>query len=98
MDRCYLHNIRCLTLVNPAGINCDGRGVRSVELELHWWPEFTVIGTPFVSLHQLTVAFLKVKSHKFDSWYELFADVDRVELDREDPAAAKWVLSFDHGS
>jgi hypothetical protein len=80
-------------LVNVSGVNPDHRGADTEEgASLPFHEKFSM--PKHFTLGQLADAFYRIKSHKFDSWYELFTHVnvlcsrDRIQIN----------VSFDHGS
>lgn len=80
-------------LVNVAGINTDHRGADTEEgASLPYHASFMLPKT--FTLGQLADAFYRIKSHKFDAWYELFT---RVKV----KCKVDYILlevDFDHGS
>lgn len=80
-----------LTIENASGINEDDRG--NDENILLPYIKTIKLNSTF-TLNELFVAYHKIKSHKFDYWYELFCNVDITRSDNK----MLIEFSFDHGS
>ncbi|AEQ60172.1 hypothetical protein [Acanthamoeba castellanii mamavirus] len=93
-----------LTLINNDGVNVDRRGVRDIDWKLHFWPEYVIYNEKNITFHDLIIACHKIKSHKFDRWYEMYrAKFDEFyvlknsngkKVNKEITA----IVLFDHGS
>lgn len=95
----FFENISQITLLNTSGICSDSRGVRDVDWKLHFWDSFTIESEKNISLHDFIIALYKIKSHKFENNFELFAGIKKMQFvdvgtDRQ---LFVW-LCFDHGS
>ncbi len=77
-----------------AGFNDDGRGADWTSIELDYHEHFT-IKKELITVGDVADAYYRIKSHKFDAYYELFIGVKRVTL--ENGILEAW-LDFDHGS
>ncbi|AQN67898.1 hypothetical protein [Saudi moumouvirus] len=100
-----LKNIHKLTLINNDGINNDPSGVIDLDWKLYFWEKFIVQKNRELTFHNLIIAAFKIKSHKFDSWYELFCDFKEENLfvSHHSNSKNRWmeitaVVEFDHGS
>lgn len=87
--------------INVSGFNSDHRGSDHTKIKLDVHREFTLRGP---TLRDFVEGFFRIKSHKFDLWYELFTDIQKFQLSKSnpsDPSAQSnltlW-FSFDHGS
>jgi len=83
-------NLKVL-LRNESGINKDHRGSDHVKINLDFHDEYEVCGTTFGDLAD---AAMRIKSHKFDFWYELYSYVTFIYHDY----TLMINVSFDHGS
>ena len=88
-----LVGFKSLKLVNRNGINHDHRGSNHCNIYLKFYPNVHI--TQFTSLNTLAKSFYKLKSHKWDSWYEMFSDVNFMTNINHDIVVH---LNFDHGS
>ena len=100
-----LKNIHKIKFINDTGVNKDSRGIRDLEWKLHFWPEYTVQSDHSLKLHDLIVAAYKIKSHKFERWFEMFSGLDNEEfyVEYNSLGEKKWkeittVLNFYHES
>ena len=94
-----------LSLTNHHDINHDARGVRALDWKLYFWPSFTVSNNNFITLHDLIIACYKIKSHKFENYYELFTEAKKftfmTSLSYLYPLTNYHIflsIGFDHGS
>jgi hypothetical protein len=94
-ENIYLECDKIINLNNKKGINHDTRGADETKLVLDFHDKFTL--KPIngkIPLKKLINACFRIKSHKFDFWYELYCDLkckkhsDRYEV----------YVRFDHGS
>ena len=83
---------KTLILQNTRGYNYDKRGSNKCDLYLEFYEE-KEIALP-VTLKQLADAFFRIKSHKFDSWYELYCGCKKVVSKN----GVVLKVNFDHGS
>jgi len=81
-----------LTIINSCGINADHRGSDhcNVFLPMH----NKIKKKKYVTLYDLAIIYYKLKSHKWDSCYEMFC-YSNVTMCNKDIAVS---LIFDHGS
>lgn len=79
-------------LENINGINYDCRGANRCQLNLPFHNDIE-IKTP-ISLYDFTTELYRLKSHKFDKWYELYCNAKTSIEDN----ILFGKLSFDHGS
>ncbi|AGC02436.1 hypothetical protein H012_gp012 [Acanthamoeba polyphaga moumouvirus] len=100
-----LKDIRTIKLIKNKGVNKDRRGVRDLDWKLHFWQEYIISSKRSLKLHDLIIAAYKIKSHKFEKWYEMFCRVsyDDFIIFHNSDDKKKWkeitaVLEFDHGS
>ncbi|QGR53593.1 hypothetical protein [Moumouvirus maliensis] len=100
-----LKNVHKIKLINNNGVNDDTRGTSDLDWKLHFWDEFIIHKNHQLSFHDLILAAFKIKSHKFDSWYELFSNVNEEDFFvlHNSSSVEKWieitaVIEFDHGS
>lgn len=83
---------KCLRLQNSHGINTDHRGSDHTKIILDFHDEFELENN--CTLYKFADACYRVKSHKFDYWYELYGAVSIKSTKSE----FKIDLGFDHGS
>jgi hypothetical protein len=92
-----LHNIQLIGyknihIHNNNGINNDHRGSNHCKIALQYYDDY-IISTPLTA-HKLALAYYRIKSHKFDDWYELYCNCNcMAEND-----TLNVYLNFDHGS
>lgn len=84
---------KSLVLNNKKGINYDHRGSNHCNVYLEFYP--TVFTDKIISLNILAKYFYKLKSHKWDKWYEMFCDTD-IKVDKERNIIVDF--RYDHGS
>ncbi|BCS83705.1 hypothetical protein QLL95_gp0418 [Cotonvirus japonicus] len=99
-----LEGIVKLTLMNDCGVNEDDRGTQPLDSKLHFWPEYVIYNDKNITFHDLIIASYKIKSHKFENWYEMYCsrlnefyvlkNSDGKKINKEILA----VVAFDHGS
>lgn len=80
-------------LENQSGVNSDRRGADIAQgIVLPFYPQLS-LGAK-ISLEEIAVSYYKMKSHKWDQWYELFSGTT------QEIRGAMRVISahFDHGS
>lgn len=70
----------CITLINLSGINKHFRGMQALDYALHYWDTYTVEDPRGVTVGELVVGLYKIKSHKFDNYYEA---VHRIQVQSE---------------
>lgn len=81
-----------VTLVNTSGFNRDKRGQDKTAIKLDYHDSFQLQKN---TLKNFLQGLYRIKSHKFDKWYELFSDV-KLEIDGEKNITVS--VRFDHGS
>ena len=81
-----------ITLHNLAGYNSDKRGSDRTCPVLDFSTTYKVEGNTITDLAE---AYYRVKSHKFDNWYEMFMKV--VEVNKNQDTFDVYI-DFDHGS
>ena len=81
-----------LIIRNPHGINYDHRGSTHCNIYLKMHDEITT--KKVISLYRLCNYFYKIKSHKWDKWYELYC---RVKTSNVNGVITVDTI-FDHGS
>lgn len=95
-----IRGIKKINIKNESGINNDVRGVRDVDWKLHFWDNYTVENENDITFHDLIFMAHKIKSHKFDTWYELYGDITFFKLKKysEDYKEIEMIVRFYHGS
>ncbi len=83
-----------LHLINSCGFNEDHRGSDHTMIKLDFHDDYEL--PDMCSLEEFANACYRLKSHKFDYWYELFCGCS-VTRD-EDNNTVTITISFDHGS
>uniref|UniRef100_A0A6C0C9F3 Uncharacterized protein n=1 Tax=viral metagenome TaxID=1070528 RepID=A0A6C0C9F3_9ZZZZ len=81
-----------LTIKNTCGRNEDHRGSNHCNIYLPMHDK--VVMTKFATLYDLAIAYYRLKSHKWDRWYELFSYAMPVRKKNDIIVN----LVFDHGS
>jgi len=79
-------------LKNDRGINDDHRGSNHTKIRLDFNSIFQLKSN---TLSGLLEGIYRVKSHKFDTWYELFCGVKEINISSKKIVIT---LDFDHGS
>lgn len=88
-----------LKLVNTSGINTDSRGIREVDWKLSFWEKYKIYKETDVTLHDLIIAAYKIRSHKFEDWYEMFCELGNIKIKETDNGKMITMFAkFDHGS
>ena len=95
-EKLLLDEFDVIQLSNHKGVNDDARGVKYLDWRLHFWTEYEVDNDPQITFHDLIIGAYKVKSHKFETNYEMFCDVDYIHISVDD--ILTMTLRFDHGS
>jgi hypothetical protein len=95
MFKLYTDNVKFVALSNHRGDNDDARGIRYLDWKLYYWKEFDVYNESGITLHDLIIAAYKIKSHKFDAWFELFCNINSLRIDDD---SLHIGTKFDHGS
>lgn len=90
-----IKGVKEFMLLNMSGINNDVRGIRELDWKLYYWSHFFVKNESGISLDDLIVAAFKVKSHKFEGWYEMYCGIDNALIINDKLVAG---ITFDHGS
>lgn len=84
---------KSIILKNKRGINKDHRGSDHVPIKLPFYSKIELGKT--VTLKNLIDACYKIKSHKFDYWYELYCGVSSITKVEN---KLNVYVDFDHGS
>ncbi len=82
-----------LTITNTSGFNFDHRGSDHIPIDLPFEPSIKLEDK--FSFKELVDSMYRIKSHKFDYWYELFCGVNKVTSNTQ---SIKIYVNFDHGS
>ena len=93
--RLRIKGIKSLYLSNHRGVNSDARGVKMLDWKLHYWEEYGVGNDNDITFDQLIIALYKIRSHKFERWYETFCRINSTSLDG---TSLTLDLKFIHGS
>lgn len=94
-EKLILKGVTSVDLFNEAGINTDSRGVRAMDWKLYFWSMFDIERKTGIRLHDLIICAYKIRSHKFENWYELFGDIQSVSLE---DGELSLIVNYDHGS
>lgn len=96
-DNTYFPQLNTLTLVNPCGVNNDHRGSDHTTIQLDFHSSIT-LQHPIRFSDILDAAF-RVKSHKFENWYELFCKAKATrKVETCNKGQYTVTLIYDHGS
>ncbi|ANB50919.1 hypothetical protein [Powai lake megavirus] len=91
-----------ILLINNTGPDERKTKLYHMDQKLHFWPEYMMEDK--ITFHDLIIAAYKIKSHKFETWFEMFNDISEVCVDNHLNPFIKAkkqltiVLKFDHGS
>ena len=93
-ENVILSGLEKITLRNNSGFNQDHRGSTHCRVYLEYEPKLE-LNLP-ITLLDFMKALYRLKSHKWDTWYELYSavSIDHTYLSDE----LTLELSFDHGS
>lgn len=80
-----------ITLINKDGVNPDHRGSDHCLISLPFDKELVLINPTF---DQFVIALYRLKSHKFDTWYELYIK----SIVTAQANGYECELTYDHGS
>jgi hypothetical protein len=75
---------------NVSGPNKDTRGMKHNEEKLPWFEEIKLEKNKIYTLDEVAELYFKIKSHRFDCWYEMFGGAKIKDN--------KLLFNFDHGS
>jgi len=89
----YLPNSICLN--NDIGINDDDRGTEDSELEFGDFHDEWRIEKGYRTVGDIANGFYKIKSHKYENWYEWIQSITKYE---KTPDCIEISFSIDHGS
>ncbi len=78
---------------NRTGFNYDRRGSTQCNLDVHYQDKYVL---QRMTLYEFLVGMYKIKSHKFDKWYEMFYKIQRKKLSNDN--ILHITFSFNHGS
>nr|WBF70441.1 hypothetical protein [Megavirus caiporensis] len=90
-----------ILLINNTGPDERKSELYHLDQKLHFWPEYMMEDK--ITFHDLIIAAYKIKSHKFETWFEMFAGVLEVHIENHYNPFIKAkkqltiVLKFDHG-
>jgi Family of unknown function (DUF5868) len=94
-----LENISEIELLNCQDMNEDARGIRDVDWKLHFWKKFRIANLKCINLDDLIMASYKIRSHKFENWYEMFTSIRDCQITNSGSSTKLRVaMMFDHGS
>lgn len=82
-----------IEIINTSGENQDHRGSTHTILDVQM--ENNLFLKLPCTIHQLAEKLFRIKSHKWDKWYELFSEVTAIFFD---DSYATLEVDFDHGS
>ena len=91
-DDTVLTGYNKIVMVNTSGENGDHRGSNHCKINLKYHETFSLEGP--VKLVDFCSAMYRIKSHKWDKWYELFTGA-RTKVEND---ILFILVSFDHGS
>ena len=89
----YLPNSICL--INDHGINYDERGTENSELEFGDFHDKWRIEKGYRTVGDIANGFYKIKSHKYDNWYEMITSIKTYQ---QTPDCINIKFYIDHGS
>jgi hypothetical protein len=92
-------------LLNNVGINWDSRGTKNHELEFNDYHSDWIVQKGIATVYDLANAFFKIKSHKFENWYEGVWSMDGFTRETFPKYTSNYIytrvtitFSIDHGS
>lgn len=91
-EKILLVGYKSLTISNPNGINYDHRGSNHCNVYLKFYDKVST--KKWISFSTLAKYFYKLKSHKWDRWYELYCGMDFKSKNGN----IRVEMNFDHGS
>lgn len=90
MDKEFLQNYK-IVLINDSGFNQDHRGSDHTRIELPFYSRCTLYKN---TVREFIQGMYRIKSHKFDHWYELFCHTTVSK--KKDKIIIN--VTYDHGS
>lgn len=87
-----LKGSQAILLINPCGVNSDHRGSDHCKVSMDFHSEY-ILQLP-CTLMDFMKAVYRLKSHKWDKWYELYGGVTTEQTSN----FVRACFSFDHGS
>jgi len=93
LNKMFLIGYKKISLINKMGWNDDHRGSNHCKIFLSQNYIITIKG--MITMKMFVDACYKLKSHKWDNWYELFSGTKHIRFDDGNIIA---VVDFDHGS
>ncbi len=78
ISKIRFYDVGSISLTNTNGEYQDSRGIDSLDWKLYWWNSYTVSNNWFVKFADFVLACYKIKSHKFDTYYERYLKVSSV--------------------
>lgn len=95
-NKIFLKCSKKIIIKNIRGFNHDHRGSNHTKLHLDYPPQITIKPkNGKISFKKFVYACFRIKSHKFDFWYELYRGVDTVIITDK---TIEVHVNFDHGS
>lgn len=94
LDCEFLPKEKAVRLHNMSGYNDDHRGSDHTIIELDFCPNYKLKTN---TMRELIIGMYKIKSHKFDYWYELFIGA-KLARSRSNLNDIIIKFNFDHGS
>lgn len=79
------------------GVNSDTRGTRPLDSHLKFHPSYTIERDHRITLHDFIIASYKIKSHKFENWYELISRAKTVTISKAQGTKAGSAMTIDIG-
>lgn len=92
LDEIIVVGHRYISFENMSGINDDHRGSTHCKLTLDY--EDTIEFERYITLKDVCDTFYRLKSHKFDNWYEMYCRTKKMREEQN----YYFELTFDHGS
>lgn len=95
-------NFSSIFFINKRGVNHDYRGSNFCKLYLSFYSVFELKNEDSVTFYDIANAFYRIKSHKWDSHYEMYIDCEVfvTNLIENDKTTSNIVviMDYDHGS
>ncbi|AVL94144.1 hypothetical protein mvi_784 [Megavirus vitis] len=91
-----------ILLINNSGPDERKSELYYLDQKLYFWSEYMMEDE--ITFHDLIIAAYKIKSHKFETWFEMFANISEIHIENHYNPFIKAkkqltiVLEFDHGS
>lgn len=97
INNVFIKSKRDITLFNISGINKDKRGsdLYKCDVLLPFYDTLTIVPkNNLISINELYTSFYKIKSNKFDKWYELYGCISQMIVQ----SYIYLEIEYDHGS